>query len=361
MKERLKPKRLVYFITAIALIVLIWIFGYGQSVTFFAILLLALYGLFGTSIKVMADELAERRRIVENGSEDVKKGIVTIRSLGNTAFEMKRYLDGIEDYSEIVRMYLRFKFVHGLGIKLVIILAVIGVLYLSLMRSGTDEPAKAVFTLAGTIAALSALAMSYNDVKIPEEKFELGDTTGNDDFVINDIPANPLGAAIDVNAVAYSYNGESPAIAGISLKIAAGERFGIIGRTNSGKTTLLDIITNSKKPDSGEIYIDGAGLKYMTAELADYIYSERVVVFDGVKPLREITGKTVIIASQITADVMDCGRIAVIDGGMIEAIGTHESLLSNNLLYRELFAAENPDAYIPPREGDFSELLREME
>ena len=52
-----------------------------------------------------------------------------------------------------------------------------------------------------------------------------------------------LHGALDVRDVTFSYPGQStPALAGISLRMTAGERIGIIGRSGSGKSALARLV-----------------------------------------------------------------------------------------------------------------------
>ena len=50
---------------------------------------------------------------------------------------------------------------------------------------------------------------------------------------------------------------------------------------------------------------------------------------------------TKIIIAQRTSSVEDADRILVIDGGRINAIGTHEELLKENEIYREVYFSQN--------------------
>jgi len=50
---------------------------------------------------------------------------------------------------------------------------------------------------------------------------------------------------------------------------------------------------------------------------------------------------TKIIIAQRTASVEDADRIIVMDGGTINGIGTHEQLLAENTIYREIYFSQN--------------------
>ena len=60
------------------------------------------------------------------------------------------------------------------------------------------------------------------------------------------------------------------------------------------------------------------------------------------KAMREyIPETTKIIIAQRTASVEDADRIIVMEGGRINAIGTHEELLAGNDIYREIYTSQN--------------------
>lgn len=63
---------------------------------------------------------------------------------------------------------------------------------------------------------------------------------------------------VSIQKLTKTYKGaETPAVDSISLEIAAGELFGLIGPDGAGKTTLFRMLTTLLLPDSGSATVDG--------------------------------------------------------------------------------------------------------
>lgn len=67
----------------------------------------------------------------------------------------------------------------------------------------------------------------------------------------------PLTQSLVLNDVTYRYPlAEDAGVSGVSLKVLAGEKIGIVGGTGAGKTTLADLILGLLRPSSGTITAD---------------------------------------------------------------------------------------------------------
>lgn len=71
------------------------------------------------------------------------------------------------------------------------------------------------------------------------------------------VPRPVLNGDIELRNVVFTYPGaREPALRGVSLKIKAGEKVGIIGRIGSGKSTLEKLILGLYSPSQGAVLID---------------------------------------------------------------------------------------------------------
>ena len=76
------------------------------------------------------------------------------------------------------------------------------------------------------------------------------------------LPAQGLGApaqgGVEIRDLTFRYaQDRPPALQGVSLRIAPGERVALVGRTGSGKSTLAQILLGLYAPPPGTVLIDG--------------------------------------------------------------------------------------------------------
>ena len=63
-----------------------------------------------------------------------------------------------------------------------------------------------------------------------------------------------MGPAIHVEKLTKSYHGTT-ALHGLSLDVMRGEAFGLLGANGAGKSTAIECILGTRKPDSGTVSV----------------------------------------------------------------------------------------------------------
>ena len=70
---------------------------------------------------------------------------------------------------------------------------------------------------------------------------------------------------IEFRDLTFTYpDGEFPALEHISFTVEPGERIGLVGRTGSGKTTLVDLILRTYNVPDGTVFLDGQDVNDLT-------------------------------------------------------------------------------------------------
>lgn len=81
-------------------------------------------------------------------------------------------------------------------------------------------------------------------------------------------------AAFRVRDVSYRYN-QVPALNGVSMQVARGERVAFVGANGSGKSTLLRLLAGLSFPEQGEITFFGERVLEARFEEEEFFYSFR--------------------------------------------------------------------------------------
>ena len=147
--------------------------------------------------------------------------------------------------------------------------------FLLYMRNFT-RPINEIMSLFNTIQ--SALAGAERVFEVIDEVKEKDKIEAKD---IENIEGNVV-----LKNVTFSYTKGKEILKNISIEANKGEVIAIVGPTGAGKTTIVNLLTKFYDIDSGEIFIDGKNINYITREslrksvamvLQDtYLFSETV-------------------------------------------------------------------------------------
>jgi ATP-binding cassette subfamily B protein len=193
-------------------------------------------------VKAFAQERREQRRFVDQAAEEVRANV------------------------ELVRLQGAFNTLVGLTLALGTACA----LYL-----GVSHVQAGTLTLGTLIVVMSYLAQLYRPIETlsknlsqlqqsiagAERAFALLDQLPE----VTDHPqARPLARArgeIEFRQASFAYDDKPAVLRGLELRVPAGARVGIVGRTGAGKTTLVNLVTRFYDPSSGAVLLDGEDLR----------------------------------------------------------------------------------------------------
>lgn len=247
-------------------------------------------GKLGRRLRVVARRAQQKiSEITESLSEGLS-GIKIIKAFSTEEPEVRRVMDKNQEYySEIMRSTrieeatgVIMDFVAGAGIGFIIFYGA------SLVSSGeitTGElfsfltaimliytPAKRLAQVNNGLQMAMAVIGRIDEVlelePEPQGKVELG----------------RLSKEIEYRGVSFKYPGRvEDALSDISLTVKKGEMVAIVGRSGSGKTTMVDLLARFYPPDKGAIYFDGldigsATLPSLRSQIG--IVSQDVILFN---------------------------------------------------------------------------------
>jgi subfamily B ATP-binding cassette protein MsbA len=135
------------------------------------------------------------------------------------------------------------------------------------------NPIRGLAALSGPLARMMAAG---------ESVFALIDSAAEEETGQREIGRSS--GRVTFDRVSFTYpGGAAPALAEVSLDIAAGETVALVGPSGSGKTTLINLLPRFLEPTAGEIRIDGIAIRELTRaslrrQLA--LVSQDVVLFD---------------------------------------------------------------------------------
>ena len=89
---------------------------------------------------------------------------------------------------------------------------------------------------------------------------------------------------IALKDVTFGYGDGAPAVRGLNLEIAPGEKIAVVGHSGAGKSTLIDLLQRFYDPQDGEIFFGGTDIRTLSQEaLHDAVafVSQDIFLFDG--------------------------------------------------------------------------------
>lgn len=243
-------------------------------------------------MKERQDQLAKTNVVVEETMQNIQ----TVKAYTNEWFEIGRYGQHL---AEAVRISLRAAHMRGLFAAF-IIFVMFGALFFIMYRAALlvqqgamvqgDLVNFVVFTgiIGGAIASLgsfytelvAAVGATERILEIMDKPSEVAVKTPAPQ------PAARFTGAIEYQQVHFAYPGrpDVPVLQGIDLSIEPGQKIALVGASGAGKSTIVQLLQQFYRIDSGDIRVDGQSIYHY--DLLDYrrnlaIVPQEVLLFGG--------------------------------------------------------------------------------
>jgi len=232
---------------------------------------------FGMQIHKRYQKIQAQLSLISTKAQENFSGIRIIKSYVQEKFEIEDFDRLNEEYVDknmsFVRVYAAFHpmmmFIVGLGVILVLFVGGIqivdGILSLgefvafTLYLGMLVWPSIALGWVVGIFQQGSA-SMERINVILETEPDITDDSARSDITVIN--------GKISLRNLNFSYNNKvNPEIEDINLEVEAGTILAIVGRTGTGKTTLVNLLTRTYDPPPGTVFIDGNDIREIPLEI----------------------------------------------------------------------------------------------
>lgn len=213
-----------------------------------------------------------------------------VKTYGGEAYERGRFERASK---ENLRQGMKMVVTSSLSsplVQLLMAMAMAAVIWVALQPQIMGDVSAAEFiayiTAAGMMARPVRALTEINEkiqrgIAASASVFELMDMAGEPDTGTRKI--DRVRGEVEFSQVGFSYDGNTPVLQDISLKVQPGQTVALVGRSGSGKTTMVNLLPRFYDVAEGKITIDGIPLQEFPLEVLRRqiaTVSQKVVLFD---------------------------------------------------------------------------------
>ena len=331
--------------TPLGLLVLLLVFDWRLGLLSLIPVVLAFLIMMSMTGAKMQQKMKEYQNALDDMSNEAVeyvRGIPVVKTFGQTVFSFKRFKGAIDSYGKWVIAYTK-----QLRLPMVIYTTAINSVFVFLI-------AAALLFTAGGVTASFLLNLIFYIIITPiitvtltkimfqsENAMIVSDALERIDSVLNQKPLPEYGqpavlwdASVELQDVSFSYDGQSDAVHGVSLRIASGSTVALVGPSGGGKTTLASLISRFFDVSSGRILIGGTDVrripkKQLMDTVAFVFQDSRLIkasILDNVRLARPGASRQEVMQALEAAQCMDI--LEKLPQGVDTVIGTKGVFLS---------------------------------
>ncbi|PUA16996.1 ABC transporter ATP-binding protein [Glaciimonas sp. PCH181] len=265
---------MIYFVTLVAVVGSFDIWMLAPFLGWVALYACALR-YFVPRLSRVAQSQADARSLMTGRITDAYTNIATVKLFSHAGREAGYARSAMQEFLHTVHRQMRlvsgFEIVNHI-LSMLLIISTAGVV-LWLWTQGQVG--------IGAVAAATAMALRLSGIShwVMWEMASLFEQVGTVQdgintlsrvHTINDLPdATPLHVhhgEVRFENVTFAYGGPRPVIQELSLHIAPGEKIGLVGRSGSGKSTIVNLLLRFYDVEQGRVLIDGVDIHHVTQD-----------------------------------------------------------------------------------------------
>lgn len=215
----------------------------------------------------------EKHDLLNSKLQDVISGISIVKSFGKESHEVGEFKELNRDYTKtqinnqifFSMLFPFLTFVMNLGIYLITYSAGITVLVGSMQVGVLMQLITYAGNLYNPLEFITRLPKELSSVMNNVER--IYDVLEEEDYQESDNLVDiSLKGDIEFENVCFGYKSYEPVLNDVNLHIKPGEMIGLVGSSGTGKSTMINLVMNLYKVDSGVLKIDGVDINDINPE-----------------------------------------------------------------------------------------------